>query len=225
MTIDTSVTLVTVEGNYVDFEGTPIVGQIKFTLSDMLRNSLANQMIVPSTVTVTLDANGSFSTVLPSTNDPDVIPEFVYTVEESFPNGRTYTIVLPYTTVGSLNMADISPIPTSPGTYYSMVLRVPWDELVDDIDTLDSDINQVNDTVSESGEYAFMNASATTYTILNSTFASYTLLNAGPYQISALELAYWSDRSQDAADSAAASASTATGLTGGMLNSLLLIGG
>lgn len=225
MTIDTSVTMVTVEGNYVDFEGNPIVGQIKFTLSDMLRNSLANQMIVPSTVTVTLDANGSFSTSLPSTNDPDVIPEFEYTVEESFSNGRTYTIDLPYTTSGSLNMADISPVPTAPSAYYSMVLQVPWDALVANIATLDSDIDQVTDTVTESGEYAFMNASATTYTILNSTFASYTALNTGPYQISAGELLYWSERSQDAADSADASASTASSLTGGMLNSLLLIGG
>ena len=225
MTIDTSVTMVTVEGNYVDFEGTPIVGQIKFTLSDMLRNSLANQMIVPSTVTVTLDANGSFSTSLPSTNDPDVIPEFVYTVEESFTNGRTYTITLPYTTATALNMADISPVPTAPSAYYSMVLQVPWDALVADITTLDANIDQATDTVTESGEYAYLNASALTYTVLNSTWASYTLLNAGPYQISALELSYWSARTTTAANSAAASASTASGLTGGMLSPLLLIGG
>ena len=225
MTIDTSVTMVTVEGNYVDFEGNPIVGQIKFTLSDMLRNSLANQMIVPSTVTVTLDANGSFTTSLPSTNDPDVIPEFEYTVEESFTNGRTYTITLPYTTATALNMADISPVPTAPSVYYSMVLEVPWNALVADITTLDATIDQGDDTIVESGEYSYLNASALTYTVLNSTWATYTLMNAGPYEISASELVYWSNRTQTAANSASATASTATSLTSGILNPLLLIGG
>ena len=117
MAIDATVTMVTVTGNYLDYLGNPIVGQIKFSLNDMLRNSIANQMIVPSTITVTLNASGSFSVQLPATNDPDVIPEFIYSVEESFPYGRTYTLVLPYTTSGSVDMADISPVPASPQTW------------------------------------------------------------------------------------------------------------
>lgn len=225
MAIDPTVTMVTVEGQYFDFQGDPIVGQVKFSLTDMLRNSIANQMIVPSVITVTLDENGHFSTSLPSTNDPDLIPEFVYHVEESFPFGRTYTVVLPYTTVGTVHMADLSPVPATPDPYYSMVLEVPWNELVDNIDALDVIVNQTTDTITESGEYAFMNASEASYTALNAAFATYTLLNAGPYVITPSELEYFSDRAATAATTAAGYASTATALTGGMINPLLLIGG
>jgi len=42
MTIDASVTQVTVTGNYVDYEGNAIAGQVQFRLGDMLRNSLAD---------------------------------------------------------------------------------------------------------------------------------------------------------------------------------------
>jgi hypothetical protein len=223
--VDPTVTLVTLEGAFVDFEGNPIVGQMKFSLPDMLRNSTANQMIVPSTVTITLDANGEFSTQLPATNDPDLIPDFVYSVEESFSNGRTYTMTLPYTTVGVLDLADISPDDPAPSPYYSMVLRVPWDTLVDLIDALDVEINQTTDTVTESGEYAFMNASETSYTSLNTRFASYTALNTGPYVISASELAYWSNRATTAANTTTSNLSTVNAATSGMLNPLLLIGG
>jgi hypothetical protein len=225
MPIDASVTKITVTGNYVDFKGNAIAGQIKFTLSEMLRNSLADEMVVPSTISVTLDANGSFSVSLPSTNDPDMIPDFSYTVEEAFPKGRTYTILLPYDTAGSLNLADISPDPTLSETYVGLVDAGVWNSLENDIDTLDGSINQGANQFLKSGEYWYIPAAYSSYTELNAAFATYSLLNAGPYPVNELDLAEEIAAADAAASSAAASASTVVTLTAGRLNALLLIGG
>ena len=131
MTIGVAVSTITITGNFVNFEGTPVAGQVKFTLGDVLRNSVDDIMIVPSTVADTLDSNGSFSQIIPATNDPDVTPVgFVFTVEEAFPRGRTYTISVPYDTVGSLDLVDLSPDPVISTTYVGLVLRIPWDALV-----------------------------------------------------------------------------------------------
>jgi len=225
MTIDASVTQVTVQGSYVNFEGNPIAGQIKFTLSDMLRNSLANQMIVPSTISVTLDSNGTFSVTLPSTNDTDVIPEFVYTVEEAFPNGRTYTVTLPANTVGNLNLADISPDPVITTDYVGLATEVPFAALEAQIDTLDGKINQSTNEFNKTGEYWYIPAAYSSYTQTNAAFASYTLLNAGPYPVSGSDLAVEVAAADAAAASAASSASSVASVANGQFNALLLIGG
>jgi hypothetical protein len=225
MAIDASVTQVTVQGNYVDFLGNPIAGQIQFTLSDMLRNSLANQMVTPSTVFVTLDANGSFSTTLPATNDADLIPTFEYTVEEAFPNGRTYTIVLPAATVGSLNLADISPAPTLSETYVGLATEVPFAALEADIATLDTLVNQSTNEFPLAGTYGYIPHSYASYTETNAAFATYTLLNAGPYPVSGSDLAAEVAQADAARVSAQASAATASATLSARLNPLLLIGG
>jgi hypothetical protein len=84
MPLGAAITTVAVAGNFVDYTGAAISGQVKFTLSDLIQNGTDNQMIVPSTKSVTLDANGSFSTTLPATNDPDLVPiPYTITVEEA----------------------------------------------------------------------------------------------------------------------------------------------
>lgn len=108
MGIASNVTLTTVEGTFVDFEGNPIAGQVKFTLDTVLRNAIADQIIIPSTITVTLDTNGFFSIQLPVTDDPDIAPEgFKYTLEESFAGGRTYDI--------GFSLDDVTAIPATYG--------------------------------------------------------------------------------------------------------------
>ena len=78
-------------------------------------------MVAPSSVVVAL-SSGAFSVILPATNDPDIVPTtFTYTVEESFPGGRTYTISVPYDTVGSLDLADISPNPVLTESFTSAI--------------------------------------------------------------------------------------------------------
>jgi len=95
MPLASNVSTVVVTGTYVDFQGNAIAGQVIFRVPKMLRNALADQILVPSAYYATLDANGQFSATLPSTNDPDFHETFTYTVTESFASGRTFSMVLP----------------------------------------------------------------------------------------------------------------------------------
>ena len=99
MALASNVTLATVRGTFVDYQGNPIAGQVKFTMNTVLRNQLADQIIIPSTITVTLDTNGSFLTQLPISDDADLTPTgFTYAVEESFAGGRSYTLTFALST-------------------------------------------------------------------------------------------------------------------------------
>jgi len=61
MAIAATLTQITLVGTFKNYLGDAIAGQVQFTLSDMLRNSISDQMVVPSTIAVTLDSNGAFS--------------------------------------------------------------------------------------------------------------------------------------------------------------------
>ncbi len=224
MAIDASVTQVNVTGNFVDFLGTAIAGQVQFTLSEMLRNSLADEMVVPSTVTVTLDSNGSFSTSLPATDDTDIIPNFTYSVEEAFPSGRTYTITLPAASAGALSLADISPLPTLSETYVGLATEVPFAALEALIAALDALITQATNEFPVN-KYWAINASYATYTQVNSAFATYTLLNSGSYPVSGSDMAEEVAQADAARVAAQASATSASNTLSARLNPLLLIGG
>ena len=106
-----NVSLVTVTGTYVDYQGNPMAGQIIFQVPKALRNALADQILVPSSFFATLDANGQFSATLPATDDVDFHETFTYTVTESFVGGRTFSMVLP-SSPASQDMADLSPVPS-----------------------------------------------------------------------------------------------------------------
>ena len=147
MALGANINTVTITGNYVDYEGNAIQGQVRFTLGDVLRSGIDDQMVAPSSVVVALSA-GAFTVTLPATNDPDVVPNpFTYTVEESFPGGRTYTISIPYDTAGSLDLADLSPTPTLSTNYVQLVDETTWSSLETNIDTLDGLINQTTDRI------------------------------------------------------------------------------
>jgi hypothetical protein len=226
MPLGANITLVPITGNFVDFQGNAISGQIKLTVSETLTDSVDNQIIVPSTKTIQLDTNGSFSSSFPATNDPDVEPApYTIRVEESFPFGRTYTISLPYTTAGSLDFADISPDPTIAVTYYGLATRVPWDALLVLINTLDASIDQSTSSYLLSGVYSYIPFAYASYTSLASAFATYTALNAGPYPVTGSAFNGFLTDAQNAATSASTSATTATTLTTNLLNSFLLLGG
>ena len=142
MSLGTNLTTVALTGSYVDFEGTAIEGQVRFSISEVLRNGTDDQMVAPSSVVVPL-SSGSFTVTLPATNDPDVVPNpFVYSVEESFPNGRSYEISVPYTTSGSLDLADISPDPVIEDSYTAAIDQTTWNILDSNIDALDVIIDQ-----------------------------------------------------------------------------------
>lgn len=108
MAIAANITLVTVTGQYVDYLGEPIAGQVIFRLPKTLRNELADQIVVPSAYVVTLDAFGAFTVQLPATDDPQFHESFLYTVEEAFTGGRSWQTTLPEATT-SVHIVDISP--------------------------------------------------------------------------------------------------------------------
>jgi len=225
MALGAAITTVALAGNYVDYTGAAISGQIKFTLSDLIQNGTDNQMIVPSTKSVTLDANGSFSTTLPATNDPDLVPiPYTITVEEAFPKGRTYTISLPYTTSGTLNLADISPVITA-DTYVGLVGDSLWNVLTANIDILDGQIDQALSSYVFSGRYQYFEYGNASYTALNARAATYTALTTITWTTVPSFFNTYQTQTENASISSSASLVTAQSLTTGVLNSFLFIGG
>jgi len=225
MALGAAITTVALAGNYVDYTGAAISGQVKFTLSDLLQNGTDNQMIVPSTKSVTLDANGSFSTTLPATNDPDLVPiPYTITVEEAFPKGRTYTISLPYTTSGTLNLADISPAITA-DTYVGLVSDSLWNVLTANIDILDGQIDQALSSYVFSGKYRYFQLGNATYTALNARAATYTALTNITWTTVPSFFSTYQTQTENASISSSASLVSAQSLTTGVLNSFLFIGG
>ena len=225
MALAPSLTTVNVTGNYVDFEGTAIQGQVRFTLGDVLRNGTDDQMVAPSSIVVPLSA-GAFSVTLPATNDPDVVPNpFVYTVEESFPGGRSYTISVPYTTAGSLDLADLSPTPTLSESFTQAIDQTSWNTLEDNIDALDVEINQTTDKILASGKYWYIGSSYATYTALDTAFATYTALTAATYSLDGDDISSFVSSAQSYETQAQASATLATNNATATISPLLLIGG
>lgn len=116
MPLTPNLTTVTVGGQFVDVAGNAIAGQVKFTPRAILVDPVADQIIIPKTITVDLDANGSFTVVLPATDDTSVSPTgFTYRVEEAFVGGRLYDIVVP-SSPSTLNLADVAPAVASGST-------------------------------------------------------------------------------------------------------------
>jgi hypothetical protein len=225
MALGPNLTTVTITGSYVDFEGTPIEGQIRFSISEVLRNGTDDQMVAPSSVVVPL-SSGSFSVSIPATNDPDVVPNpFVYSVEESFPNGRSYEISIPYTTSGSLDLADISPDPALSESYVAAVDLTSWNTLESNITALDAFIDQAADKFPASGQYWYIDSAFATYTALDTAFATYSALTAATYNISGEDITSFVTSAQGYAASASSSATTAQNNSAGTISPLLLIGG
>lgn len=225
MALGANINTVTITGNYVDYEGNAIQGQVRFTLGDVLRSGIDDQMVAPSSVVVALNA-GAFTVTLPATNDPDVVPNpFTYTVEESFPGGRTYTISIPYDTAGSLDLADLSPTPTLSTNYVQLIDQTTWSSLETNIDTLDGLINQTTDRILASGKYWYIDAQFATYTALDTAYATYTALTAGTYELEGSDISQFVTDAQSAESNALASKNTAQNNDADTISPLLLIGG
>ncbi len=225
MALGTNINTVTITGNYIDYEGNAIQGQIRFTLGDVLRSGIDDQMVAPSSVVVAL-SSGAFTVTLPATNDPDVVPNpFTYTVEESFPGGRTYTISVPYDTAGSLDLADISPTPTLSTNYVQLIDETTWSSLETNIDTLDTNINQTTDKILATGKYWYIPSTYATYTALDTAFATYTALTAATYSLDGADIADFVTDAETAESNAEASKNSAQNNDADTISPLLLIGG
>lgn len=225
MAIGPSVSTIVIEGAFVDFEGNNIQGQVRFTLGDVLRNGTDDQIVAPSSIVVPLDA-GAFSVSLPATNDPDVVPNpFLYTVEESFPRGRTYTISVPFDTVGVLDLADLSPNPTLDTSFVQMIDQTTFNTVKTNITNLNAGVNTTTDKFLVSGKYWYIPSQFATYTALDTAFATYTALTAATYEIDGSDITGFVTSAEAHEVSAEASATLATNLASATINPLLLIGG
>lgn len=118
MALAVNVSLVTVTGEYVDYQGNPIAGQILFRVPSVLRNAAADQILIPSTLYVDLDANGQFSATLPATDDVDFHESFLYTITEGFSGGRTWQTALP-ASPSTVDISDLVP-PYTGATFVSL---------------------------------------------------------------------------------------------------------
>lgn len=89
MTLPTSYNTGTVTAKYTNLDGTAAAGKVTFTPRASRIVALSESTIVlPKTLTATLDVDGEISIVLPATNDPDISPlNFTYAVSEDITGG------------------------------------------------------------------------------------------------------------------------------------------
>lgn len=113
MALPNNITTITLTGEYIDFTGTPVAGQVRITMPKVLVNANANRILIPSFVTAVLDTDGAFSLTVPISNDPDLDvfdnanDIFAYTFEESFIGGSTYNITLLEHLGPSVDISDL----------------------------------------------------------------------------------------------------------------------
>lgn len=163
MALTPNLSTVTVGGQYVDVAGNPIAGQIRFTPRAVLIDGVANQIVIPNTITVDLDATGTFTVVLPATNDADLAPvNWTYTVEEAFSGGRTFDIQLA-ASPASQNLADKVPVVSSTGDEVTLyVLLSTFNTLVARVDTIETVTSTVAGLISSVNTAAAQTAAAQT---------------------------------------------------------------
>jgi hypothetical protein len=164
-----NVTTRTVQGTFVTYSGTPASGSVSFTISSVLTNAGANQIIVPSTITATLDGSGSFSVQLVATNDPDLSPGFTYTVTENIGTSRrTFSLAIPESSPDPLDYATVAPATSSSENYITLVYRSAWDPLETRTTTVETGLAALNQTAMT----ASVNASVAT--VNSATSAAYS---------------------------------------------------
>lgn len=151
MPLTPNLSTVTVGGQYVDVAGNPIAGQVRFTPRAVLIDGVADQVIIPRTVTVDLDATGTFTVELPATNDDDLSPvNWTYSVEEAFTGGRTFDIQLA-ASPSSQNLADKVPVVSSTGdevsTYVLLSVFNALDARVTTVETVTSTVETLVDHI------------------------------------------------------------------------------
>ena len=125
MALPVSISTCTVAGTYVDLLGNPVSGSISFKAQVLVKEKTLKVIIVNTAMTVTFDASGHFSILLPCTDDVDEVPAgFVYVVTENITGGRQFGISLPTTVAGTTqDMADLLPavLISVSGSYITLV--------------------------------------------------------------------------------------------------------
>jgi hypothetical protein len=125
--------LVELTGTYLGSNGEPITGMVTFTVSpERLVDSAALQTIIRRPLELTLGGTGSFTVLLPATDDPDITPEdFTYHVLETFEGGGggEYDIELSLLYLESgVDIALLAHVPPADGVIPG-VTRAEFEEL------------------------------------------------------------------------------------------------
>jgi hypothetical protein len=111
VTLPVGLTTVTVTGEYLDAEGTPLTGQVAFDISSPLKD--ANHKIVLSKTTIRRHlVGGQFSVVLPVTDDTDLSPSgWYYTVTERIDRSavRSFHFLLPASVAPDIDVSELTP--------------------------------------------------------------------------------------------------------------------
>jgi len=165
MALTPDLSTVTLTGTYVDLQGNPISGSVTFTPQTIIKDTDQNQIIINATVSATLNGSGSFSVVLPVSDDPDVAPvPFAYAVEEVFPGGRSFFINIPAGGAGTQDIADLAPaVSTTEAASY--VTQSQYNTLFSRHEAALANYNQVDDigaTVTLADAYAATASSSAT---------------------------------------------------------------
>jgi hypothetical protein len=106
---------ITLTGTFIDLSGAALAGTISFASGSVVKDPASDVIVYPKTLQATLNGSGHFSIVLPRTNDPDIEPEFVYTVTENFAGQgqRTYQLTLGTELgPGPVDLADLAQLAT-----------------------------------------------------------------------------------------------------------------
>lgn len=133
--------IVNVQATYADLSGNALSGTVTFTpqLASDAKDGAYKQIIIPLTVSATLNASGKISVNLPASDDPAITPNgWTYSVVEtigSFLN--TYSITVPWQTVGVLDLASIAPAVSSSGLA-SYTLLTTTNALTNRVSTLEA---------------------------------------------------------------------------------------
>jgi hypothetical protein len=110
MALTPDLSTITLTGTYVDLQGNPVSGSVTFTPQSIIKDTDQNQIIINATISATLNGSGSFSVVLPVTDDTDTAPiPFAYAVEEVFAGGRSFFITIPAGGASTQDIADLAP--------------------------------------------------------------------------------------------------------------------
>lgn len=112
-----ALSLRTITGTYLDFAGNPVSGSITFAMVGNYASTTGVNIFVPKPITATLDANGSFSVSLYSTDT--VTSGITYVVAENFTNGRTYSIGLTKQNLSTIDIQTLAPKYATPPSTFS----------------------------------------------------------------------------------------------------------
>lgn len=197
MALPVNITTINVTGTYLDFAGQPIAGQVKFYTSQVLIDSAADRIIIPSTITADL-VNGSFSVTIPTTNDVDVNPlNFTYRYEEAFVGGSSFTISLPASLGASVDISDLRTTAELTPTFYQPVSANVWALLEDRVDQEQIDLTSNGLGTDQYGDLRLIYDD---YDALEAAWATYNALSNGTPRLTSARFATVLDRISDLND-------------------------